>query len=110
MAKTIQEKKPEQKTFDTPKNNVTRENTPAIAQQQTVNNKTVTSPSIASLNDQTTDALTAVHATVVEPDDEKKSKLKGFLRKATRFIERRTNISTTNENNQLLIGAVAIQL
>lgn len=110
VAKTTHEKKPEQKTFDTPKENITPANTPAIAQQQTLNNKNVTSPTIPSLNDQTIDVVTAVQATVVEPGDEKKSKLKGFLRKATRFIERRTNISTTNENNELLIGAVAIQL
>ena len=109
IAKTAEEKKPE-KGIDVPKNIVTPDNTPSIAQQQTVNNKIVTSPPIASLNNQTTEDVTAVHASIVEPGDEKNSKLKGFLRKATRFIERRTNISTTNENNQLLIGAVAIQL
>jgi cytoskeletal protein RodZ len=109
IAKTTKEKKPE-KEIAAPKDIVTPDNTPAIVQQQTVNNKIVTSPAIASLNNQTTEDVTAVHASIVEPDDEKNSKLKGFLRKATRFIERRTNISTTNENNQLLIGAVAIQL
>jgi hypothetical protein len=109
IAKTAEEKKPE-KEIGAPKNIATPDNTPAIVQQQTVNNKSVTSPPIASLNNQTTEDVTAVQAFVVESDDEKKSKLKGFLRKATRFIERRTNISTTNENNQLLISAVAIQL
>jgi hypothetical protein len=109
--KTIEEKKPQVEIADASKNNATPDYAPAIVQQQTVNNKNVTSPPIASLNDQTTDAVTAVHATVIEEQsEEKKSKLKGILRKATRFIERRTNISTTNENNQLVIGAVAIQL
>jgi hypothetical protein len=44
-----------------------------------------------------------------EPDDRKGS-VKGFLRKATRMIEKRTGIDPTNENGELLIGAVAINL
>lgn len=39
-----------------------------------------------------------------------KGSITGFLRKATRFIERRTGIETTNDNNELLIGAVAVKL
>lgn len=44
-----------------------------------------------------------------EPSDRKGS-IKGFLRKATRMIEKRTGIDPTNENGELLIGAVAINL
>jgi len=44
-----------------------------------------------------------------EPNDRKGS-VKGFLRKATRMIEKRTGIDPTNENGELLIGAVAINL
>jgi hypothetical protein len=78
---------------------------------QTLNNTTVTPPSIASLDNQaTTSAVTAVQNDVAKIDNEKKSSLKGILRKATRFIERRTNISATNEDNELLIGAVALKL
>jgi hypothetical protein len=62
------------------------------------------------LKDETTLAVTAEQRDVVKTDNEKKSSLKGFLRKATRFIERRTNISTTNENNELVIGVVALKL
>jgi len=40
----------------------------------------------------------------------RKGSLKGFLRKATRVIERRTGIDPTNGNGDLLIGAVAINL
>jgi len=40
----------------------------------------------------------------------RKGSLKGFLRKATRVIEKRTGIDPTNENGELLIGAVAINL
>jgi hypothetical protein len=42
--------------------------------------------------------------------ENKSSRFKGFLRKATRFIERRTGINPVNEDNELLIGAVAIKL
>jgi hypothetical protein len=81
-----------------------------VAPQQTINNKTVTPPLVGTLDDQTTSLVTAVQRDVVKIDNEKKSSLKGFLRKATRFIERRTNITTTNENNELLIGAVSLKL
>jgi hypothetical protein len=43
-------------------------------------------------------------------DNERKGSIKGFLRKATRMIEKRTGIDPTNENGELLIGAVAINL
>ncbi|MGZ3925292.1 MAG: hypothetical protein ACXVBJ_16085, partial [Flavisolibacter sp.] len=49
------------------------------------------------------------------PDDagesaNRKGSLKGFLRKATRVIQRRTGIDPTNGNGDLLIGSVAINL
>lgn len=40
----------------------------------------------------------------------RKGSIKGFLRRATRMIEKRTGIEATNENGELLIGAVAINL
>jgi hypothetical protein len=36
--------------------------------------------------------------------------LKGFLRKATRVFEKRTNIQTTTDDDKLLIGAFAVSL
>jgi hypothetical protein len=47
-----------------------------------------------------------------EPTDnnDRKGSIKGFLRKATRMIEKRTGFDPTNENGELLIGAVAINL
>lgn len=98
-----EEKEPEQ-------TDIVVNNKKEILPQQTINNPDVTLPSITSLNDHTTKAITAVQTDVVKTDNEKKSTLKGFLRKATRFIERRTNISTTNENDELLIGAVSLKL
>jgi hypothetical protein len=40
----------------------------------------------------------------------RKGSVKGFLRKATRMIEKRTGFDPANENGELLIGAVAISL
>jgi hypothetical protein len=97
-----QEKEPDQSIV------VKRNHEPAP--QQTINNKNVTPSIVTSLKDETTLAVTAEQRDVVKTDNEKKSSLKGFLRKATRFIERRTNISTTNENNELVIGVVALKL
>jgi hypothetical protein len=42
-------------------------------------------------------------------NDDRKGSIKGFLRKATRVIEKRTGIDPTNDG-ELLIGAVAINL
>ena len=42
--------------------------------------------------------------------DESKSKLRGLLRKATRFFERRTNIDATDDDDRLLIGGLAVKL
>ena len=50
-----------------------------------------------------------------EESKERKGSLKGFLRKATRLIERNTGIGIakgdiTNENDEILIGAIAVKL
>ncbi len=42
--------------------------------------------------------------------DEGKNKLRGFFRKATRFVERTTNISATDDDERLLIGGFAVKL
>ena len=52
-----------------------------------------------------------VNAVAFENDTEKSGgSVKGFLRKATRIIERHTGIKTVNDNDELLIGAVALKL
>lgn len=54
---------------------------------------------------------TTIKGTPEEGETEnRKGSLKGFLRKATRMIEKRTGIDPTNGNGDLLIGAVAINL
>ncbi|HZH95226.1 MAG TPA: hypothetical protein VEY06_05040, partial [Flavisolibacter sp.] len=47
---------------------------------------------------------------VASNNSNKKGSVRGFLRKATRFIERRTGINPVNEDDELLIGVVAIKL
>ena len=46
----------------------------------------------------------------VADNSEKKGSFKSFLRKATRMIERKTGIDATDGDDELLIGAVAVQL
>ncbi len=43
-------------------------------------------------------------------NNDRKGSVKGFLRKATRMIEKRIGIDPTNEDGELLIAAVAINL
>jgi hypothetical protein len=81
---------------------------------QQVNNPTVTPntvPSYVPLNDATAKTMVPVPAVTQTTTDERGGvSVKGFLRKATRFIERRTGIKTVNEDNELLVGAVALKL
>ncbi len=43
-------------------------------------------------------------------DNNKNKKLRGFFRKATRIIERTTNINPADDDNKVLIGGMAINL
>lgn len=55
--------------------------------------------------------MVPVHPVVKTTGDERGGgSVKGFLRKATRFIERHTGIKTVNDDNELLVGAVALKL
>lgn len=69
----------------------------------TINNSPVTS----ALHNRTTmeDALVSS----APASNEHKGSVKGFLRKATRLIEKRTGIDPTSDG-ELLIGVVAVQL
>jgi len=70
-----------------------------------VNNPDVTSSSIERNINET---ATVPEGTIAS--NSHKGSIKGFLRKATRVIEKRTGIDPTNQNGELLIGAVAINL
>lgn len=70
-----------------------------------VNNLHVTSP----LLERTTIGASVTQDEPIANNDDRKGSIKGFLRKATRLIEKTTGIDPTNDG-ELLIGAVAINL
>jgi hypothetical protein len=78
-------------------------------------NETINHPGVTSaLNQRTT--INTASATDQNPetkmvaDNNHKGSLKSFLRKAARMIEKKTGIDPANENEELLIGAVAVKL
>lgn len=79
-------------------------------------NETI-SPSGNKLNTEPVTYLVANRPSIKGPerteeptDNDRKGSLKGFLRKATRVIEKRTGIDPANSNGELIIGAVAFNL
>lgn len=81
---------------------------PAMPLNNSVANLRVTSVVAAAYNLTEDPEETAVTA----PDfrENNRTPAKGFLRKVSRFIERRTGIGTVNADNELLVGAVALKL
>jgi len=82
---------------------------PARLVASTINNSPVTS---ALHNRNTTsEAITTApdNSADVAAGNEHKGSVKGFLRKATRLIEKRTGVDPTNDG-ELLIGVVAVKL
>ncbi|WP_132052406.1 anti-sigma factor family protein [Pseudocnuella soli] len=71
----------------------------------------VTSPNVETYNTTNTVAQPS-YASANDSEDRgnNKNNLKSLLRKATRLVERRTGIDATNEEDELIIGAVAIKL
>jgi hypothetical protein len=70
----------------------------------------VTSPNVETYNTSNTVAQPSFASANDGGDRGNKSNLKSLLRKATRLVERRTGIDATNEDDELIIGAVAIKL
>lgn len=82
-----------------------------VRSQQIINNPGVTTTNPAAyINIDAAAQQSMVQHAVAATDDDKKSSVRGFLRKATRFIERRTGINPVNDDNELYVGAVAIKL
>jgi hypothetical protein len=81
--------------------------TASIGVQETVNNPGVTSNTPIRIN---TNAVATDPKLEDVVADRKSGSVKGFLRKATRMIEKRTGIDPTNDNGELLLGAVAVKL
>jgi len=80
--------------------------------QHIINRSAVTTPPVIAYNsiETATNNNSAVEDVAATETNDKKGSLKGFLRKATRLIERRTGINPTNDDEELLIGALAIKL
>jgi hypothetical protein len=76
--------------------------------QEIINDNPVTIRNASSLNSIAGPA--AVNTTEVANSDGKQGSVRGLLRKATRFIERRTGINPVDEDDKLLVGMVAISL
>lgn len=56
------------------------------------------------------DAVPEAKYAVNVEESRERGNIKSLLRRATRLIERRTGINATNENDELLIGVVALKL
>ncbi|HET7899189.1 MAG TPA: hypothetical protein VFL47_15995 [Flavisolibacter sp.] len=81
---------------------------PAVAVNNLIANSAVTSHHAVAYNS----VETPDEAAVTDGDYKgaKRTSAKGFLRKVSRFIEKRTGIGTVNADNELLVGAVALKL
>jgi hypothetical protein len=81
---------------------------PAVAVNNLVANLSVTSAAPVAYNSiETPDEAAGSDG---DYKGAKRTSAKGFLRKVSRFIEKRTGIGTVNADNELLVGAVALKL
>ena len=79
--------------------------------QQNINTQAVTPAELPSYTHHTAATIEPSFASSMETKDDKgQGSVRGLLRKATRFIERRTGIKATDDDDRLLVGAVAISL
>ena len=76
-------------------------------EKQFINNDPVTNTVTPSSN---FIAANGPESTGTPDGDGKQGSVRGLLRKATRFIERRTGINPVNDDDKLLVGVVAISL
>jgi hypothetical protein len=81
--------------------------------QQNLNDHAVTTQGIAAyttIEASANKSMANFAVATTGNEKDKKGSVRGFLRKASRFIERRTGINPVNEDDELLIGAIAIKL
>lgn len=87
---------------------VSESNLPIEKTQLQNSTQPVINPTVVAYNPTT--ATASEPQSTVYKENTKQGSVRGFLRKATRFIEKRTGLKTTNENDQLAFGPVAIKL
>lgn len=78
--------------------------------QQIINEPAVTETTAGPYIEVGNGTADAQPEATAKADHDKKGSMRGFLRKTTRFIERRTGIDPTNEGDELMIGALTINL
>ena len=78
--------------------------------QQILNNPVVTETTAGPYIEVGNGTADVQPEATAKADNDKKGSMRGFLRKTTRFIERRTGIDPTNEGDELMIGALTINL
>jgi hypothetical protein len=72
------------------------------------NNNSQSSGNVETPGKLTNPVVQYEYASNTESSENKK--LRGFFRKATRFIERTTNVNPANDDNRVLIGGMAVSL
>jgi hypothetical protein len=87
-----------------------RVETIAATPKQDFNNQPVTVQAAGTYNPIEVPTGDVARGTVAKEDIDKKGSMRGFLRKTTRYIERRTGIDPTNNGDELMIGALTINL
>jgi hypothetical protein len=79
--------------------------------QQELNTLGVTTKASPAYNQTVATTPTMVkNMSATENSGKSKGSVRGFLRKASQFIERRTGINPVNDNNELYVGVLAIKL
>jgi len=81
--------------------------------QQTINNSPVTSAlQVRNTNTDPEPRNPEVDGSVTNAPvpSSKSGSLRGFLRKATRVIEKRTGIASSSDDGEILIGALAVKV
>lgn len=101
--------KPEQKPEHTAENDKHASKAPL---QQELNTSVVTTNASPAYNHTESTAIPSMvkNTAAFENNADKKGSIRGFLRKASRFIERRTGINPVNDDKELYVGVVAIKL
>ncbi|HQZ51782.1 MAG TPA: hypothetical protein PLF17_14715, partial [Chitinophagaceae bacterium] len=70
----------------------------------------LTNPVVTTKSTQPSNYSNASFIEEESQQNEKKNKLRGFFRKITRTLEKRTNIDATDDDGKLLIAGLAIKL